>query len=73
MPLHAERPSGCTQTPVAEANFHNDPEAAKLVFASLARITVAPLDVTTQLDLQELLRRCATTPPPAVRVYVALP
>jgi purine nucleosidase len=33
-------------TPAAEANFHNDPDAAKLVFASLPRIRMAGLNAT---------------------------
>eukprot|EP00747_Dinoflagellata_sp_TGD_P018995 gnl/TRDRNA2_/TRDRNA2_126872_c0_seq1.p1 gnl/TRDRNA2_/TRDRNA2_126872_c0~~gnl/TRDRNA2_/TRDRNA2_126872_c0_seq1.p1 ORF type:complete len:211 (+),score=40.03 gnl/TRDRNA2_/TRDRNA2_126872_c0_seq1:556-1188(+) len=37
-------------SPVAEANVLNDPEAAKLVFASFADITMAGLNVTGQLD-----------------------
>ncbi|MBI3972208.1 MAG: nucleoside hydrolase [Chloroflexi bacterium] len=33
-------------TPVAEANFYNDPEAARIVFESGARLTMVGLDVT---------------------------
>jgi purine nucleosidase len=36
-------------SPVAEANFHNDPEAARIVLASGARILLVPLDVTEQV------------------------
>lgn len=35
-------------TPAAEANIHNDPEAAVAVFAADWRITLVPLDVTLQ-------------------------
>jgi len=34
---------------VAEANFHNDPEAARIVLASGAKILLVPLDVTEQV------------------------
>ena len=48
-------------TPLAEANIHNDPEAADAVFAADWPITLVPLDVTTghrflQEHLDELLR-----------------
>eukprot|EP00929_Paragymnodinium_shiwhaense_P118697 TRINITY_DN90615_c0_g1_i1.p1 TRINITY_DN90615_c0_g1~~TRINITY_DN90615_c0_g1_i1.p1 ORF type:complete len:362 (+),score=56.21 TRINITY_DN90615_c0_g1_i1:87-1172(+) len=43
--------------PCAEANFHNDPEAAKLCFNSFSDITVAGLNVTGQLDLIVLRER----------------
>jgi len=36
-------------TPAAEFNFHVDPHAAAIVFASGAPITLVPLDVTRQL------------------------
>lgn len=42
------------KTACAEANIHNDPEAAKLVFATMPKILMAPLDVTSQLALQPL-------------------
>jgi purine nucleosidase len=35
-------------TPVAEANFYNDPEAAQAVLSTGANITLVGLDVTTQ-------------------------
>lgn len=35
-------------TPAAEANIHNDPEAAEAVFAADWRIALVPLDVTLQ-------------------------
>jgi len=41
----------------AEANVHNDPEAAKLVFASISDITMAGLNVTHQLDMCVLRER----------------
>ncbi len=47
-------------TPLAEANIHNDPEAADAVFAADWPITLVPLDVTTghrflQTHLDELV------------------
>jgi purine nucleosidase len=36
-------------TPVAEANIHNDPEAADLVFTAPWPVTAVSLDVTTQV------------------------
>lgn len=39
------------KSPAAEANIHNDPEAAALVFDSLPQITMAGLDATRQLHL----------------------
>jgi inosine-uridine nucleoside N-ribohydrolase len=44
----------------AEANVHNDPEAAKIVFASMPRILMAPLDVTCQVALQPLREQVRT-------------
>jgi len=41
---------------VAEANIHNDPEAAKIVFTSGIPITLAPLDVTHQVHLDSPFR-----------------
>jgi len=40
-------------TPVAEANIHNDPEAAALVLAADWDITLVPLDVTMASVLEE--------------------
>lgn len=39
--------------PVAEANVHNDPEAARLVFNAGWEITMAGLDVTTQVHMDD--------------------
>jgi len=38
-------------SPVAEANIHNDPDAAKIVFQSGIDITLVPLDVTRQAHM----------------------
>jgi purine nucleosidase len=40
-------------SPVAEANVHNDPEAARLVFNAGWEITMAGLDVTTQVHMDD--------------------
>lgn len=40
-------------TPSAEANFYNDPEAARIVFRSGARITMIGLDVTHKAIVRE--------------------
>ncbi len=40
-------------TPVAEANIHNDPEAARLVFNAGWEITMAGLDVTMQIHMDD--------------------
>ncbi|WP_426989927.1 nucleoside hydrolase [Pseudarthrobacter sp. Y6] len=40
-------------TPVAEANIHNDPEAAALVLAADWDVTLVPLDVTMESVLEE--------------------
>ena len=37
--------------PAAEANFKNDPEAAKAVFASFVNVTVAGLNATRQVSM----------------------
>lgn len=44
-------------TPVAEANIHNDPEAAALVLAADWDITLVPLDVTMASVLEETHRQ----------------
>ncbi|WP_328329493.1 MULTISPECIES: nucleoside hydrolase [unclassified Streptomyces] len=44
-------------TPVAEANIHNDPEAAAEVLAAPWDITLVPLDVTLAHTLEEKDRR----------------
>lgn len=38
-------------TPAAEANIHNDPEAADIVFGASCPITMAGLDVTEQIQM----------------------
>jgi len=45
------------KTPAAEANIHNDPEAAQLVFASFPDIALAGLNVTRQVSLSSDLRQ----------------
>jgi inosine-uridine nucleoside N-ribohydrolase len=40
-------------SPVAEANVHNDPEAARLVFNAGWEITMAGLDVTMQVHMDD--------------------
>ena len=37
---------------VAEANIYNDPEAAKIVFASFPSVTIVPLDITMQVTIK---------------------
>lgn len=54
-------------TAAAEANIHNDPESAALVFAAAWPLTVVPLDVTmnhalTAADAAELGRMAGTVP-----------
>ena len=53
-------------TPAAEFNIYVDPEAAKIVFGSGAKITVMPLDVThkalTTRDRVEAFRALGTEP-----------
>ncbi|MEW1810495.1 nucleoside hydrolase [Pseudarthrobacter phenanthrenivorans] len=44
-------------TPLAEANIHNDPEAAALVLAVGWDVTLVPLDVTMASVLEEAHRR----------------
>jgi len=39
------------KAPAAEANIHNDPDAAKIVFNSFKDITMAGLNVTHQVSL----------------------
>jgi inosine-uridine nucleoside N-ribohydrolase len=48
------------KTPCAEANIANDPKAAKIVFGAVKSITMAPLDVTHQLELKPLCSRLST-------------
>ncbi|MGL3805332.1 nucleoside hydrolase [Paeniglutamicibacter sp. R2-26] len=55
-------------TPAAEANIHNDPEAAAEVFAADWEIVLVPLDVTMEHVLEEAdLERLAASGSPAVR------
>jgi len=49
-------------TPAAEANIHNDPEAAQAVFTMFPDVVVAPLDVTRQLELRRLLSSVTDCP-----------
>ena len=52
-------------TPLAEANIHNDPEAADAVFAADWAVTLVPLDVTTgHRFLQEHLDELLLAPAP---------
>jgi purine nucleosidase len=52
-------------TPLAEANIHNDPEAADAVFAADWPVTLLPLDVTTgHRFLQEHLDALLPAPEP---------
>mmetsp|Transcript_6104 Transcript_6104/g.8891 ORF Transcript_6104/g.8891 Transcript_6104/m.8891 type:complete len:345 (-) Transcript_6104:43-1077(-) len=45
------------KTPVAEANIHNDPVAAKLVYdASFPRLVLSPLNMTRQLCLRTSIK-----------------
>jgi inosine-uridine nucleoside N-ribohydrolase len=44
-------------TPAAEANVHNDPEAAKLVFQTFGDITMVGLNATRQMSLSEEFRK----------------
>lgn len=44
------------KTPAAEANVHNDPEAARAVFRSFRDITMAGLNVTRQVPLAPTFR-----------------
>lgn len=41
------------ETPTAEANIYNDPEAARVVFSSGVRVTMVGLDVTHRTYLEE--------------------
>jgi len=45
------------KTAAAEANVHNDPEAARLVFSSLPDITMAGLNVTKHIPLSDEFRQ----------------
>ena len=40
-------------TPVAEANMNNDPEAASIVFSRFPRIKVIPLDITLKVTIDD--------------------
>lgn len=59
---------GGNVTAVSEANIHNDPEAAAVVFAAPWHITLAPLDVTMQHTLGEAERvELGAAPSPMLR------
>ena len=45
------------KSPIGEANIHNDPEAAKIVYGSFPDITMAGLRVTHQVGLNILRER----------------
>lgn len=51
-------------SPLAEANFYNDPEAADLVLRGISRVFLAPLDLTTRIrfDAQFTARLAAVAP-----------
>lgn len=52
-------------SPVAEANIHNDPEAAAIVFGAPWHVTMIGLDVTTQVLMDEpYLQELAAAPNP---------
>lgn len=71
---------GGNQTPVAEFNFWQDPEAAAIVLAAGLPITLAPLDAfaqptLTQTDLDKLFRRANPTIQflaPAIQQYAGV-
>jgi purine nucleosidase len=48
------------RTAGAEANIHNDPDAAKLVFDTFSDITMAGLNLSRQLPLTEGFRTKVT-------------
>ena len=64
-------------SPIAEANFHNDPEAARIVLSSGARIHLVPLDVTEQVAidrtrLASLRIRAKERPSPTADVAISI-
>ncbi|MDQ7820182.1 MAG: nucleoside hydrolase [Armatimonadota bacterium] len=60
-------------TPVAEANIHNDPEAARIVFHAGWPVTLVGLDVTHQVVMTpEDLRRLAAAQTPVTRLITAI-
>lgn len=60
-------------TPAAEANIHNDPEAAAEVFAADWEIVLVPLDVTMNHVLEENhLETLAASGSPAVRAVASM-
>jgi len=60
-------------SPVAEANIHNDPEAASLVFGAGWNLTVVGLDVTQQVVMdEEYLADLTKAKTPAVSMIAAI-
>jgi inosine-uridine nucleoside N-ribohydrolase len=55
------------RTPAAEANIHNDVDAAAVVFKTFPKICLAPLDVTRQIPLDDAFRARMATGSPAAR------
>lgn len=62
-------------TPAAEANIHNDPEAADVVFGAGWPVTMVGLDVTHQVNLtpEDIARYAASTDPLARHIARILP
>eukprot|EP00054_Salpingoeca_dolichothecata_P027948 m.208493 g.208493 ORF g.208493 m.208493 type:complete len:371 (-) comp26086_c0_seq1:4750-5862(-) len=57
-------------TPTAEANVHNDPEAAKIVFDSFPEIVMAGLDITRKIPMSpEFRQRIRQTGPVGSFMY----
>lgn len=60
-------------SPVAEANIHNDPEAAAMVFAANWDVVMVGLDVTTQIRMdQRYIAELAATRAPSAELVARL-